>query len=336
MARLTFGWHAPPFPLDGSTAGRFVEQVDAMLAHVEGRFEAAWFDDHLIPWAPFQPPETPNLESLTTLAWFAARHPDLRFGTSVLCQSFRNPGLVAKMAANLQLLTGGRLLLGLGAGWLEDEFHQYGYDFPSGAVRIAQLEEAVQVIRRLWTGSPASFHGEHYRIEGAYGEPRPDPPPPILIGGGGERLTLRVVARWADWWNIPGGRPEVYEHKLRVLADHCDAVGRDFGDITKTWSPEVVAVAETRDEARAIADASPYTDDYPLVGIPDDVVEQLTPFVELGVEHLVLRFVDFPSTAGADLFAREVAPRLRELAGDRSAIVADPGGAARPAAGADR
>lgn len=326
VAGLRWGWHLPPFPVDGSSAAAFVEQLEAMLERVEQPYDSVWFDDHVVPWAAFQPPETPTLEALTTLSYLAARHPDLTFGTSVLSQSFRNPALVAKMAANLQLLTGGRLVLGIGAGWLEDEFRQYGYHFHPAAVRIAQLEEAVQIVRMLWRGSPATFHGQHYRIDGAYCEPRPDPPPPILIGGGGERLTLRVVARWADWWNLPGGTPETYERKLRVLRDHCEAVGREYDAITRTWSPEVVAIAETSDRARAIAEASPYTDVYPLVGTPDEVVDQLLPFVELGVEHVILRFVDFPATAGAELFASEVIPRL-DRARRGVATEADGGGA---------
>lgn len=316
MARVSCGWHLPPFPLDDSPAERFVEQVEATLERVEHTFDSVWLDDHMIPWATFQPPESPNLESLTTLAYLAASHPSIAFGTSVICQSFRNPALLAKMAANLQLLTGGRLILGIGAGWLEDEFRQYGYDFPQAPIRIAQLAEAVQVLRKLWTESPASFHGEHYRIEAAYCEPRPNPPPPIMIGGGGERLTLRVVARWADWWNLTGGGPDTYARKLQVLKNHCETVGRDYDDIVKTWSPEVVAVAESRDEARAIAGASSYVDDYPLVGTPDEVLAQLLPFIELGVDHVILRFVDFPSPTGAELFAEEVMPRLRPAPDD--------------------
>jgi alkanesulfonate monooxygenase SsuD/methylene tetrahydromethanopterin reductase-like flavin-dependent oxidoreductase (luciferase family) len=263
----------------------------------------------MIPWGAWQSKDTPYLECLTTIAYFAAAYPTLKFGASVLCQSFRNPALLAKTVANLQLLTDGRFLFGIGAGWLEAEYEMYNFDFPRPAVRIAQLEEAIQVVKKLWTDAPASFEGVHYRIENAYCEPRPNPVPPLLIGGGGEQLTLRVVARYADWWNIPGGSYDNYAHKLKVLRQHCEAVGRDYDDIVKSWSAEAVAVAETEAEAQRIAAASPYRNNS-IVGTPAQVAEQLQAFVDLGVEYLIVRLLDFPETAGIELFAREVMPRL--------------------------
>jgi alkanesulfonate monooxygenase SsuD/methylene tetrahydromethanopterin reductase-like flavin-dependent oxidoreductase (luciferase family) len=236
--------------------------------------------------------------------------PTLKFGASVLCQSYRNPGLLAKTAANLQLITGGRFLFGIGAGWMEEEYQAYNFDFPKPAVRIAQLEEAVQIVKKLWTESPASFEGKYYRIKNAYCEPRPDPVPPLLIGGGGEQLTLRVVAKYADWWNIPGGTYENYAHKLGVLRQHCAAVGRDYDEIVKTWSAEAIAVAETESEAQRIAAASPYADNT-ILGTPAQVAEQLQAFIDLGVEYFVVRLLDFPDTAGVEIFVNEVMPRLR-------------------------
>lgn len=311
MTELRFGWHLPPFPVDGAPPDRFLAQVTRMLEVIEGSLDSVWFDDHLLPWAEFLPPGTPNLECLAALSYLAASYPGLDLGASVLCQSYRHPGMVAKMGATLHWMTGGRFILGLGAGWMEREYRAYGYPFPKASVRIAQLEEAVQVVRTLWTEAPGTFRGEHYRVEGAYCEPRPEPPPPILIGGGGERLTLRVVARHADWWNLSGGTPETYAHKLRVLAEHCRAEGRDYEEIVKSYSAEFVALAESQTEARRIAERSPYRDSYPVVGGPQQVAEALHPLVDLGVRHLILRFVDFPSTAGAELFAQEVAPLLR-------------------------
>ncbi|HEU5088588.1 MAG TPA: LLM class flavin-dependent oxidoreductase, partial [Roseiflexaceae bacterium] len=204
MTHIQCGWHMPSFAADGGDNAAFVGQIHATLEHIEGKLDSVWVDDHLIPWAAWQPKDTPALECMTTIAYFAAAYPQLKFGSSVLCQSFRNPGLMAKMAANLQLLTGGRFLFGIGAGWMEQEYHSYNYPYPAAAVRIKQMEEAIEIARRLWTTSPASFEGAHYRIEHAFCEPRPDPVPPILIGGGGEQLTLRAVARYADWWNLPG------------------------------------------------------------------------------------------------------------------------------------
>ncbi len=208
------------------------------------------------------------------------------------------------------MLTGGRFLFGIGAGWLEEEYRAYGFPYPKASVRIAQLEEAIQVVRLLWTQSPASFQGSYYTIEDAYCEPRPDPIPPLMIGGGGEKLTLRLVARHADWWNIPEGSAENYAHKLDVLRGHCEVIGRDYNQILKTWSAEAVVVAETDDEARRIAAASPY-DNHPIAGTPERVADELQSFVDLGVKYLIVRLLDFPETAGIELFAREVMPRLR-------------------------
>lgn len=309
MSELKFGWHMPSFPVDGSSGPAFVDQIKHTLDRIHPYFDSAWMDDHLLPWAEWQPNDTPYLECLTTVAYFAALFPTLKFGTSMLCQSYRNPGLLAKTAANLQLLTRGRFLFGIGAGWMEEEYVAYDFDFPEPAVRIAQLEEAVQIVKKLWTEAPASFEGVYYRLKNAYAEPRPQPVPPLLIGGGGEQLTLRVVAKYADWWNISGGSYDNYAHKLKVLRRHCEAVGRDYHEIVKTWSAEAVAVAETETEAQHVAAASPYNE-YSIIGTPAQVAEQLQAFVDLGVTYLIVRLLDFPDTAGIELFAQEVMPRL--------------------------
>lgn len=309
MNDLKFGWHMPSFPVDGSSGPDFVAQIEQTLQRIQFHFDSVWVDDHLMPWASWQSNDTPYMECLTTIAYFAAAFPRLKFGASVLCQSYRNPGLLAKTAANLQLLTGGRFIFGIGAGWMVEEYEAYNYDFPEPAVRIAQLEEAVQIIRKLWTEAPASFEGQHYRLKNAYAEPRPNPSPPMLIGGGGEQLTLRVVAKYADWWNIPGGSYETYAHKLQVLRRHCEAVGRNYDDIVKSWSADSVALAKTEAEARRIAAASPYTEN-PIMGTPVQVAEQLQAFIDLGVTYLIIRPLDFPSLAGIELFINEVMPRL--------------------------
>ncbi|MBI3960806.1 MAG: LLM class flavin-dependent oxidoreductase [Chloroflexi bacterium] len=309
MTPLQFGWHMHSFPVDGSRGPAFVEQIHNTLRRVHPYFDSVWVDDHVMPWAAWQSNDTPYLECMTTIGYFAALYPTLKFGSSVLCQSYRNPGLMAKMGANLQLLTGGRFICGIGAGWMVEEYTAYNWEFPKPSVRIAQLEEALEIVKALWTQSPASYEGKYYRIDNAYCEPRPDPIPPILIGGGGEQLTLRVVAKHADWWNIPGGTLENYAHKLNVLRGHCDAVGRDYDSIGKSWSAEAVVVAETEAEARRIAAASPYNRDA-ILGTPEQVAGQLQAFVDLGVSYLIVRLLDFPRTEGIEMFAQEVMPRL--------------------------
>lgn len=307
---LKFGWHLHSFPVDGSNSTAFLDQNRKMLDLVQDHFDSVWVDDHFWPWAKWQANDTPYVECLTTIAYLAARYPKLNFGSSVLCQSYRSPGLLAKMVANLQWLTGGRFLFGLGAGWMEEEYKANNIDFPKPSVRIAQLEETIQIIRKLFTETPASFEGKYYQIKDAYLAPKPDPIPPLLIGGGGEQLTLRVVAKYADMWNIPGGTYENYAHKLGVLRERCAEVGRNYDEIVKTWSAEAIALAPTEAEARRIAENSPY-DNGPIVGTPAQVAEQLQAFVDLGVSYLIVRVLDFPNQAGLQLFINEVMPRLR-------------------------
>ncbi len=310
MRELKFGWHMPSFPVDGSSGPAFIEQIHQTLQRMHRHVDSVWMDDHLMPWADWQAKDTPYLECLTTMAYIAAAYPSLTVGASVLCQSYRNPALLGKMIANLQLLTGGRCIFGIGAGWMEQEYQAYNFDFPPASVRLAQLEEAIQVVKHLWTEAPASYHGRYYRIDNAYCEPRPNPIPPLLIGGGGEQRTLRLVAQYADYWNIPGGTASTYAHKLDVLKQHCSVVGRDYEAIIKTWSAEAIAVAPTEAQAQRIAVASPYNN-HPIIGTPAQVADQLQTFVDLGVEYFIVRLVDFPNTAGIELFMQEVVPLLR-------------------------
>lgn len=309
MSTLQFGWHMPSCPVDGSSESAFIADLNQALSHLQLHFDSVWVDDHMIPGSSWLPNDIPYLECLTTIAHLASTHPSLKFGASVLCQSYRNPALLAKMTANLQLLTGGRFLFGIGAGWMEEEYRAYNFDFPHAAARVEQMEEAIQIVKLLWTEAPASFAGTYYRIENAYCMPHPYPVPPIMIGGGGEQKTLRAVARYADWWNLPGSTAPTYAHKLEVLRRHCQEVGRNYHDIVKTWSPEAIALAETETEAKQIAEVSPYKRDV-IIGTPAQVAKQLQDFVDLGVERLIIRVIDFPRLAGLDLFVREVIPLL--------------------------
>jgi alkanesulfonate monooxygenase SsuD/methylene tetrahydromethanopterin reductase-like flavin-dependent oxidoreductase (luciferase family) len=175
------------------------------------------------------------------------------------------------------------------------------------------MGEAVQIIQKMWTESKATFHGKYYHIEEAICEPKPDPIPPVMIGGGGRKITLRYVAQFADWWNFPGSTPENYAELLEVLQGHCQVVGRDCEEIVKTWATECLAVADTQEAAEKLAQSSPlYDPDTAIVGTPEAVEAQLRRFTDLGVEHLLFRFADFPKTDVATMFAKEVAPRFQE------------------------
>ena len=187
-------------------------------------FTTVWISDHL------QFGDDPLSEAWTLLTYLAATFPRFRYGHLVLCQSYRNPAVLAKMAATLQELTGGRFVLGLGAGWHEEEYRAYNVDYPRPGIRVQQLAETIEIARAMWTQSPATFTGEHYRIEGAYCEPRPDPPIPILVGTNGPK-AIAVAARLADSWCWDGPWDETYQratrHPARRLRGHRPAVRGD-------------------------------------------------------------------------------------------------------------
>ncbi|MGH2458765.1 MAG: LLM class flavin-dependent oxidoreductase, partial [Chloroflexota bacterium] len=236
----------------------------------------------------------------------------------VLGNSFRPPALLAKMVSTLLALTGSRVILGIGAGWMESEYRMYGYPYPPPKARIEQLADAVQLIRASWTESPASFAGQHLSIDRLYAEPRPAEPPLIMIGASGEQLGLRVVARYADWWNTTAPTPDDLRKKTAVLSEHCRKIGRDVEDILINWQCQVVAIGDSEAEARATAERSPLFVRSPnsaIIGTPEQVTEKLAAFVEAGVRDFILRFADFPRLDGARRFAREIAPKLERVGG---------------------
>jgi alkanesulfonate monooxygenase SsuD/methylene tetrahydromethanopterin reductase-like flavin-dependent oxidoreductase (luciferase family) len=305
MAALDFGLVMRVSARGGSVAD-MVAMNDRILAACAEHDLSAWVVDH------FQFDDIPLMECLALLAHSAGRTPGVRFGTLVLGQGFRNPALVAKIAATLQFLTGGKFILGIGAGWKEDEHRAYGYPYPPPAVRIAQLDEAVRIIRAMWTDSPASWSGQHYAVAEAYCAPRPDPAPVLMIGGAGEQRTLRVVAQHADWWNADYYSPAEYARKLSVLHGHCRAIGRDPATIVPTY---YATVSLTR-APHAVAATLPLShrgDLYVVTGDPDAVSEQLAAFSALGVQHVQLSFTDFPRADGLALFLSEVLPRFARV-----------------------
>lgn len=304
---IHFGWVLPSgearMPRD---AAQIAPHLHRTIARLRGRFHSLWMPDH------FMAGHSDVLEALTTLSFLAGAVPDLHLGTIVLGQSYRNPALLAKIAATLQVLSGGRFILGIGAGWKEDEYHAYGYPFPPLPTRIAQMAEAIQICRAMWDPAPAaaSFRGAHYQIEEAICAPKPTPPPPIMIGGGGEKQTLRLVAAHADWWNLVGVSPQTYAHKIRVLEEHCAASGRDPARIRKTWMG-VVSIARTRAQAQAQMAGYPiWPEDTPLLGTPVEILVQLQAYIALGVDLFQLSFVDEPAGAGLDRFLAEVLPAV--------------------------
>jgi alkanesulfonate monooxygenase SsuD/methylene tetrahydromethanopterin reductase-like flavin-dependent oxidoreductase (luciferase family) len=276
--------------------------IGRILERVPPEFTTVWIDDHL------QFGDREKLEGWTLLTYLAASYPRFRYGHLVLSQSFRNPALLAKMAATLQRLTGGRFILGIGAGWHEEEYRAYDYPYPRGGVRVEQLAEAIEVMRAMWTQSPATFEGEHYRVKDAYCEPRPDPPIPIMVGTNGPK-ALGVVARHADWWNWDGPWATNLREPYEVLAAHCAEIGRPVGDIVLTSGVAVWMPADPSDfEPTYMHSFYPDKPFYVLGPTPDDVVRELGVLIDHGVVHFQVAFEDMPTF---DRFLDEVVPALR-------------------------
>jgi F420-dependent oxidoreductase-like protein len=194
-------------------------------------FESGWTFDHFYPI--FSDHTGPCLEGWVTTTALAQATKRLRVGVLVTGNVYRHPAVLANMAAALDVISDGRLELGLGAGWNQQECDAYGIELPPLRERFDRFDEAVEVIVKLLTETTASFTGKHYQLVDAYNEPKPvqKPHPPICIGGGGEKRTLRTVARWAQHWNVPGGGVDVYLHKRDVLHQHCADIGRDPSEI---------------------------------------------------------------------------------------------------------
>jgi len=316
--QVTFGWRMPMWDPAGAKLATWLPHVHEHLSALRGSvFQTVWMSDHLVPGANWAPADWDTLECMTALIHFASLYPNYRYGQIVLGNSYRPPALLAKMISTLQSLTGSRVILGIGAGWMESEYRMYGYPYPAPKMRIEQLADAVQLIRAIWTESPATFVGKHLSIDHLYAEPRPAQPSLIMIGASGEQLGLRVVARYADWWNTTAPTPDDLRRKIAVLAEHCRKVGRDVDDILINWQCQVVAIGDSEAEARAIAERSalyPHSQSSAIVGTPEHVTEKLGAFVEAGVRDFILRFADFPRLDGARRFAREIAPKLETAA----------------------
>ncbi len=261
-------------------------------------------------------PEIDHLEAWTLTSAVAALTERIRIGALVLCNSYRNPALLAKMAASLDAVSKGRLLLGLGAGWMDEEYRAYGYPFPSVRVRIEQLDEALEVIKRMFTESRAEFQGKYYQVAGAFNRPFPvqKPRPPIMIGGAGEKLLLKVVARHADIWNCPNNHAPDLVRRLSVLREHCASIGRDPAEIEVSEQCVIVLGRNELDfkskwaAANAMLGSVFDLDNTAFRGTPEQVVEQLRRRVAQGVTFFTFLLGDFHSPDSLQLFAEEVAP----------------------------
>jgi alkanesulfonate monooxygenase SsuD/methylene tetrahydromethanopterin reductase-like flavin-dependent oxidoreductase (luciferase family) len=303
------GWNGP------DAWARSVEL--AHLAESLG-YDHLWVYDH-VETVPRRRP-TPVDEAFTMLAALSQVTSRVGLGQLVTCASYRNAGLLAKEAACVDVYSGGRLILGAGAGWFHEEYRSYGYEYLSDRRRLAVLDETLEVVRRLWTEETVTFDGDHLHLDGAYCDPKPvQQLPPVLVGGGGEQVTLRIAARRADLTNWQVGL-ESFERKSGLLAGYCGEVGRPFGDIVRTHGPDC-RIFDTEADTLAwcgTADGGDLwggtpTDRYladNLVGTVNQVIEKTQAFVDAGCRGFILWLRDFPGDETLQRFMSEVVPAL--------------------------
>lgn len=288
----SFTWPGGPEAI-GPTLARVVRDAD------DAGFDSLWVMDHFYQLPALGGAENPMLEAYTVLGALAARTSRARLGTLVTGVTYRNPAMLAKIVTTLDIISGGRAVLGIGAAWHDEEHEGFGFDFPPVKERMERLEEAVQICRAMFREEAPSFAGRHFRIDKARNIPRPIQAggPPIMIGGGGEQRTLKLVAKYADMCNVSGDLDTV-RHKFEVLRRHCDAVGRDPSEVTTTRMSSLFLAdsaqhaQETREMITGMAGvefAAGCT-----IGTDDEVVDQVAESLAAGVDYPIfnLPFAD--------------------------------------------
>lgn len=290
MAGMKFGWVSPAIgPPDSNFESLVIYQDREIFPTTLHHFDSVWVCDHFYG---FERRSDSFVEGWTALTWLAARYPTVQLGHHVLGVGYRNPALTGKMAATLQTMSGGRFILGIGAGWREEEYDAYGFDFPRPAVRIAQLDEAIQLMRIMWTEDEPNFSGKHFKIAKAYAPPHPEPLPPVLIGGNGEQLMLPLIGRQADMWNTGTGRGlDSFKRKRDIIHRSAEAAGRDPGAITLTVTREAPLPNNADESAQW--------------------VEEIRTWQAEGVSHILLDFGHVTSTEPVLRFVEEVMAPLR-------------------------
>jgi alkanesulfonate monooxygenase SsuD/methylene tetrahydromethanopterin reductase-like flavin-dependent oxidoreductase (luciferase family) len=282
----------------------------------EAGFDGLWMFDHLdTPHADRGSPTLDVYEGWTTATMLAARTERIRIGHNVLCSSFRHPVLLAKMAATLDVASGGRLELGIGWGSMPDELRRFGFGVESGAVRAERMAETLDILQLMFTGEPFSFEGIHYSVPDGVGRPRPVKGRiPIQIGGLGPKLTLPLVARYADWWNCPSNGLDRF-HELRPLVGSARVALQVLVAIAPSTASRDQVAADTRQR---------FEDTWGgvVVGTPDEVAARLQGFVDRGVEQLIIQFADYGRRETIDLFATEVIPAVRRTEQHSQAVKA--------------
>lgn len=291
-------------------------------------WESLWVYDHFhtVP----EPTEEATHEAWTLMSAFAATTSRVRLGQMCTAIGYRNPAYLAKVAATVDLISGGRAEMGIGGGWYEHEWRAYGYGFPTAGERLGRLDEGVQIFRQAWQTGTATLEGRYYQVDGAIVRPLPaqEGGLPLWIAGGGEKKTLRIAAKYADYTNFAGNSPEEFTHKSEILRAHCAEVGTDFDAIVRSSNFNVaIGATEAEVEQRKSEHAARITpvlgeekarayvgnlnDGGAAVGTPEQIVEKLTAVRDRGLGYAIFNFPEAAyDTSGIELFEREVLPAL--------------------------
>lgn len=331
MSGMRFGMFVPQgwrLDLAGIDPARHWEVMSGLAGRADaGPWESIWVYDHFhtVP----VPTDEATHEAWTLMAAFAASTRRVRLGQMCTCMSYRNPAYLAKVAGTVDIVSGGRVEMGIGAGWYEHEWRAYGYGFPPARERLRALDEGVQIMNQAWLTGMATLNGRVYQVDGAIVRPLPLQANgiPLWIAGGGEQVTLRIAAQYAQYTNF-AGTPEEFAHKSQVLAGHCERLGTDFDAITRSanfnvligrdeaelekrrvWLTEHLSRFLGVDGARAAVAANATG---PCVGTPAQIVENLAALGELGMSYPIVNFAEAAyDTSGIELFESEVIPALR-------------------------
>jgi len=296
--------------LEGSPSGqhpKWLADLDESVEQLKGSFKSLWMTDHFF-WGG-----EPTFEAWTTISFIAARYPELKVGPMVLGQSYRNPAMLALMASTLQTLTNGRFIMGIGAGWKEDEYRAYDYEYPEPRIRVQQLEETLIIFKKMWEEEgQATYEGEHYSVKDAWCEPKPNPRIPILIGGGGY-TTMRHAAKYADIWNLSDAPIDRYTQRLNVLKNHLNDIERDPSTMRFSWFGRV-AIGETEAEAQKLGNSrtKKWTKDNAFVGTPKQIAEQMGAYIEQGCDYFMVDVIGLPNENIANLLIEELLPEVKK------------------------
>jgi F420-dependent oxidoreductase-like protein len=293
---MKIGLQIPSFTWPGGPA-----EIGKRLASIartadDAGFSSIWVMDHFFQISFVGQPEEPMLESYSALNFMAAHTRHTRLGTMVTGVIYRNPGLLVKQVTTLDVLSGGRAYLGIGAAWNEQESKGLGFAFPPISERFERLEEALQIAHQMWSGKETPFSGRHYQLERPLNSPQPvsKPHPPILVGGAGEKKTLKLVAKYADACNLfAGAGLTTLSQKLDVLKQHCDQVGRDYNDIEKT-ALDTVNLAPGGLTSR-------------------ELIEKCKALNQTGIQHLIVNMPNVAELRPLELIGKEVIPQIKDL-----------------------